>query len=333
MIWKPIDSLLVNITNVYYSPVGLLNNVPFYAIQIKNNKKVISLSDKYNLNQLTSTRYLAMGLKEKEKEIIAPEITLIGGVNFDYLPGDDLVKNNMAKNNGNKKRSIDNSSTLEYLPGTLLEVQKININLQKKGWSSNLIKSDSATEENFKNKISKLPTSIIHIATHGFAFPNQIDSKKISSKNNVFKNRYALNPMVRCGLMFTGANWSWMGYDSIVYKAMNEDGILTGYEIAQLNLRKTKLVVLSACETGLGKILGNEGSFSLQRAFKLAGVDQLIVSLWQVPDEQTMELMTTFYDELSKTKLVVSSFANAQRILKQRYPNDASAWGAFVLIR
>ncbi|MBK7469155.1 MAG: CHAT domain-containing protein [Saprospiraceae bacterium] len=94
--------------------------------------------------------------------------------------------------------------------------------------------------------------------------------------------------MLRSGLIMAGANHAWKTGKPITPEA--EDGILTAYEISQLNLRNTELVVLSACETGLGDIQGNEGVYGLQRAFKIAGAKNLIMSLWQVPDKQTSGL-------------------------------------------
>jgi len=102
--------------------------------------------------------------------------------------------------------------------------------------------------------------------------------------------------------------------------------------VSQLDLSKTKLVVLSACETGLGKIEGSEGTFGLTRGFKLAGVEQLIVSLWSVPDKETMELMSAFYAELAKTNTATKAFAYAQQAMRMKYPSRPDLWAGFVLV-
>ena len=109
-----------------------------------------------------------------------------------------------------------------------------------------------------------------------------------------------------------------------------EDGIVTAYEIAQLNLSKTELVVLSACETGLGDVKGNEGVFGLQRAFKLAGVKKMIVSLWQVPDKETAELMRIFYGYWIKGKTISEALIQAQSDMRKKY--SPYYWAAFVLV-
>jgi CHAT domain-containing protein len=93
--------------------------------------------------------------------------------------------------------------------------------------------------------------------------------------------------MIRSGLILSGANSSWQQVDPRI--ADEEDGILTAYEISLLDLSNTDLVVLSACETGLGEVQGSEGVYGLQRAFKIAGVKNIIMSLWQVPDKQTAQ--------------------------------------------
>jgi CHAT domain-containing protein len=112
-----------------------------------------------------------------------------------------------------------------------------------------------------------------------------------------------------------------------------QNGILTAAEVSQLNLKKTKLVVLSACETGLGTIEGSEGTFGLKRGFKLAGVEQMIVSLWSVPDRETMELMTLFYSDLTKSLNPITSFEKAQRDMRKKYPQEPNKWAGFILVR
>jgi CHAT domain-containing protein len=139
--------------------------------------------------------------------------------------------------------------------------------------------------------------------------------------------------MVRSGLILAGGNWAWTGSDTLSKLGAEQNGILTALEVSQLNLKKTKLVVLSACETGLGKIEGSEGTFGLKRGFKLAGVEQMIVSLWSVPDKETMELMTLFYSDLTKTLNPVTSFEKAQKEMRAKYPTDPEKWAGFVLVR
>ncbi len=115
------------------------------------------------------------------------------------------------------------------------------------------------------------------------------DFRYIEQEKQVF--RLSDNPLMRSGLILSGANLAWKGED--IPEGV-DDGILTAYEVSGMDLFNTQLVVLSACETGLGDIKGSEGVYGLQRSFKMAGVDFLIMSLWQVPDKETSEFMTMF---------------------------------------
>ncbi|MEJ7680988.1 MAG: CHAT domain-containing protein [Segetibacter sp.] len=135
------------------------------------------------------------------------------------------------------------------------------------------------------------------------------------------------NPMFRSGLVLAGANYAWKGGAVIPGK---EDGILTAYEIAQMDLSNTDLVVLSACETALGDLQGNEGVIGLQRAFKMAGVKQLIVSLWRVPDKETTELMTLFYHNWLTGQSTREALRSAQLKMKEKY--SPYFWAAFVVV-
>ncbi|MBK7887694.1 MAG: CHAT domain-containing protein [Bacteroidetes bacterium] len=153
----------------------------------------------------------------------------------------------------------------------------------------------------------------------------------LEKQNRILHPDYANS--LRCELMFAGANLSWIGEQAEMLQKTGDDGILTAAEVSALDLSQTKLVVLSACETGLGKIEGSEGVFGLQRGFKLAGVKQLIVSLWSVPDKETMQLMTTFYSDLAITKDTVKSFAMAQTKMLNNYLDNPEKWAGFVLVR
>jgi CHAT domain-containing protein len=135
--------------------------------------------------------------------------------------------------------------------------------------------------------------------------------------------------MLRSGLIMAGGNAAWQGKQTLEGR---EDGILTAYEISQMNLSNTELVVLSACETGLGDIQDNEGVYGLQRAFKIAGAKYLIMSLWQVPDKQTSLLMTTFYKKWLVEKMTIpDAFHAAQKELRE-IGLDPYQWAGFVLV-
>jgi len=193
-----------------------------------------------------------------------------------------------------------------------------------------LKKGHEATEESFKNIGTNNSASprILHIATHGYFFNDpKLNSGSLSNSETVFK--ISDHPMLRSGLILAGGNLAWQGKQTLEGR---EDGILTAYEISQMNLSNTELVVLSACETGLGDIQGNEGVYGLQRAFKIAGAKYLIMSLWQVPDKQTSLLMTTFYKKWLEDKMTIpDAFHAAQKQLRDG-GLEPYYWAGFVLV-
>ena len=140
----------------------------------------------------------------------------------------------------------------------------------------------------------------------------------------------AVDPLYRSGLILAGANNAWRG-NSIAEG--EEDGILTAYEISYLDLSETELVVLSACETGLGDIDGTEGVYGLQRAFKMAGVKYIIMSLQEVPDKETKELMVHFYKKwLGEGLSIPEAFRAAQNRMREDYENKPEKWAGFILV-
>ncbi len=375
-VWKGIDSLLVGIKRVYYSPAGELNNVSFSALCIEEGSELVAsnkekkrgvvignnktttkacntgLMDKYELHQLTTTRYLADGTLKKEKPI-QPSLVLVGGINFDDIPeqtkeadkeqsNEDFafhanLNKQSASSNGKKrgKRSSSNyGKRMEPLPGTKEEIVNISGLLNTSNWKVQTKSDKKAGEYEFKKELETKAPGVLHIATHGFAFPDEAKKEsKLLDMNQTSTYKVSEDPMVRCGLMLGGSNISWTGNPQKMIEQTGDDGILTAAEVANLDLSNTKLVVLSACETGLGKIEGSEGTFGLKRGFKLAGVEQIIVSLWSVPDKETMELMTLFYSDLTKSLNPVTSFEKAQKEMRNKYPTDPEKWAGFVLVR
>ena len=280
----------------------------------------------------------------KVNESIPLSIKLIGGVNYSDLPlsNDSIEINETTEDFAlqiNLQNELDDSKTnrggkLGYLKGSEIEVKQITKVLQDAGWLTTTTSGRNAGEYQFKDELNLKSPGILHIATHGFAFPEkEIKEEKKFQVQEKSNYKISEDPMVRCGLMFSGANISWLGDSKKMIETTGDDGILTAAEVANMDLSNTKLVVLSACETGLGKIESSEGTFGLKRGFKLAGVDQIIVSLWKVPDNETMELMTLFYSELSLSKDIGSSFNKAQKEMRNRYPYEPEKWAGFVLVR
>ena len=131
---------------------------------------------------------------------------------------------------------------------------------------------------------------------------------------------------MRSGLVFAGANDVWIKDEGNEI----EDGVVTAQEVTNMDLRKTSMAVLSACETGLGDIKETEGVYGLQRSLKMAGVKYIIMSLWQVPDAETVEFMEKLYSKFVITKNIRQSFKDAQKDMSQKY--DPFYWAAFVLL-
>lgn len=165
-----------------------------------------------------------------------------------------------------------------------------------------------------------------------FFFIKEIETTLSRDLDVQYENRepvftYSENPLLRSGLLFAGASRTWQNMPAIEGV---EDGTLTAYEVSNLNLGNTQLVVLSACETGLGDIKGSEGVFGLQHTFKMAGAKYLIMSLWQVPDDQTAELMNLFYTNWCEGMTIKKAFSTAQENMSRKY--EPYYWAAFVLI-
>lgn len=306
LVWLPIENYLKNHSpkkKVYFALSGLLNQIPMSALGTK--EKPI-LSHQYDLYQVGSTYNLTKEVHRDNDN----SVLLIGGV--DYYTTDD---------------SFIDDSKWKALPGTIEEVKAIEKIISKKVNEVSLWESNNATEKRFKALSGQSP-NIIHIATHGFFYENPEASKSNVDDNVSNIYRSSKDPLLRSGLILAGANEAW---ENNSYYGEDEDGILTAMEIANLDLSNTRVVVLSACETGLGDINGSEGVYGLQRAFKMAGVDTLIMSLWQVPDKETAIFMEAFYKNWSDDNTIRTAFIETQRSLSKKYKDDPFKWAAFVL--
>lgn len=327
LVWQPLEQYVAEAKTIYFSPDGLLYQLPFSALAQKEGR---ILSQQYDLFQLSSTSTIS-----NPKKIPRMDSTLlIGGIDYDFNPLSTIkVKENPIsyidiERRGGRKANRSSGETWDYLPGTKRETDSIKLIYDSKGMTYQLLSGASATEENFKKIIGKSP-AILHIATHGFFFENS-SIKKPSVLENPTKNQYKLaeDPLLRSGLILAGANYAWKNGTN---PYANEDAILTALEISNLDLSNTDIVVLSACETGLGDMDSSEGVYGLQRAFKMAGVHYIVMSLWQVPDAETAEFMKLFYSNWLGGNQVRTAFNTAQKTMQLKYADEPQKWAAFVL--
>lgn len=333
-IWQPLEEELEGVKTVYISPAGLLHKISFSAIPVNDS---LNLIDKYRTQVLTTSAMLSDGsgrfeLSEHYKAI------LYGGILYDMDTSDIGYTAGKYKIHGDffiRDRSFEvtdsvrGGGTWPYLEGTLSEIRMVDSIFTQTGIKTEIFSKTEAVEESFKYAESMYP-EIIHIATHGYFLPEPPAPPRdtVSPYSTEYMSHVNTDEtMMRSGLLFAGANSTWRGKKPGLGL---EDGILTAYEVSHLNLSRTRLIVLSACETGLGEVKGSEGVFGLQRAFKMAGVDFIIMSLWQVPDEQTVELMNLFYSKWGKGMDIREAFFAAQKEMSKDY--EPYFWAGFVLM-
>jgi len=321
LIWQPLEVHLNGVKKVNYVPAGKLFSIAFNALPTGKDQLLI---DKYDLRQYTSSRELSLASKKSEKP---KSIALFGDAKF-TMDSTELKRTSASAStstNPIRFASRGRDQQWDALPGTGKEVDDIEKLFKKDGIASLKYTSQSASESNLKKLSGKSP-EILHLATHGFFIPIQSTSNNSNSAENHYSS--ATDPLLRNGILLAGANYTWSGKAPLMGA---EDGVVTAYEISQLDLTNTKLVVLSACETALGDVQGTEGVFGLQRSFKMAGVEKLILSLWQVPDKETAELMKIFYSNWLGGKSIREAFTAAQTEMRNK--NYAPYyWAAFVLI-
>ena len=317
--WEPIEVLLRNVTTVYFSADGVYNKI-----------NPLTLYDKQKNHYLVDR--LTVRLLSNLREIVKPPRTLSGTLSAslfgfpDFRSGTPLP----AVNGGALTRNSAISEIVRHgvadLPGTKEEVLNIEKLLKKNQWIVNSYLNKEASEDKIKSIASP---DILHIATHGFFISeNDGDAPMVYSKDGSLSFD---NPLTRSGLLLAGVEKNLTTKSSNPGAALEEDGVLTALEVMNLNLDHTDLVILSACETGSGKIRNGEGVYGLQRAFLVSGANNLVMSLWKVSDEATEELMIGFYTNFLASKDKVAAFRQAQLDLKKKY--DAPFyWGAFVLI-
>lgn len=296
---SPLLRLLPEGSRIYLTTSGLFSKLSIPALCVSKNKY---LSDIYNIRLLSSPMTLCLENNSDIEINGKTDISLWGGINYGKTEQDTLTDGERAFKRGIPIRKLD---------GSKKEVLKINEIFENYGIRCELYTGGNAT----KSKFLKSKPHILHISTHG-----------------AFNGAGKINPLYNSLLFFANANEAWL---NPLPENVNEHGIVNGIDIESMNLGSCELAVLSACETGLGTADTREGVIGLQRAFKLAGVKKIIMTMWNVSDDATQMFMVAFYDYLLKDKKhnVNDAFAKARNMLRKSVNyNNPYYWGAFVLL-
>jgi CHAT domain-containing protein len=294
----PLETLLEGVNQLCISPDGVLNLMPFEALLDSEQRYLV---ERYRIRYISAARDLAI-----------PPVAASGAAAAIF--GDPAYG---ATDTGDSEpapgpRSSELMRRFTRLPETEAEAEAIAGLIP----AASLYKGPHATETQIKQVRSP---RILHIATHGFFLPDPGGMEGSEELTALVRE----DPLVRSGLALACANSPCPGTD---------DGILTALEATTLHLDGTELVVLSACDTGVGDIVNGDGIYGLRRAFVLAGARQQIISLWKVDDAATRELMTEFYQRFVQG----ASAPDSLRAVQLRWARDGERrhpfyWASFVL--
>ena len=326
LIWKPILKQY-SPKNIYFSPDGILHRFP---IEYSNVDGVGEMNEKFNMFRLSSTKEIVIN---KQKEPIK-KAALYGGLDYNGISNNAVIGDERA----NLMRSINERGGFEPLYETYEEVIDIGNILKSSNIATTLFTGDSGTEESFKN-LSGKNINVLHLSTHGmYVNSNDVEQKKnannfdflelVSNEKDPVKEDKV---MTHSFLIMSGGNKT-IQREAIVQDT--EDGILTASEISHMDLQNLDLVVLSACETALGDI-NYSGIYGLQRGFKKAGANTILMSLDKVDDEATRILMVEFYRNMMSEKTKLQSLKEAQHYLRQvdngKY-DKPEYWASFIML-
>jgi CHAT domain-containing protein len=293
--WSRIDAELRGKKMIYASLDGVYNQINVNTFKKPTGEYVIN---QYDMILLGNSKDL-IALKKHKAKPSKKTATLLGFPEY-------------------------GTGEIASLPGTKVEIDAVSKILKGSGYQVTQYLQKNATEANLKS--IKGP-SLVHIATHGYFLK---DVESTGSAFGVHIDNAGDNPLLRSGLLLAGAASTVSG-KRMPNLESNDNGILTAYEAMNLNLEGTDLILLSACETGLGEVKSGEGVYGLQRAFLVAGADALIMSLWKVDDAATQQLMTNFYSNWAKLGNKQKAFKQAQLQLMAKY-KEPYFWGAFVMM-
>ncbi|WP_227609756.1 CHAT domain-containing tetratricopeptide repeat protein [Hymenobacter translucens] len=322
--WQPISRALPPGTKrVYLSADGVYQQINLNTLQNPATGKF--LLEELDVRLVGSTRELAR--KPATGSHPVNEGVLVGNPAYRLSTAMEPMARASASPRGsyNYRESFLKAGEIPPLPGTADEIEELDRLFAAANVPRRRYTQAAATEEAIRDLHRP---RVLHIATHGFFVP---ESRTVSAQNGKklteAQTSAAIDPMLRSGLLLAGVT----NFRDAKVKPATEDGILTAYEASLLDMQDTELVVLSACETGLGEVLNGEGVYGLQRGFTVAGAKSIMMSLWRVDDLVTKQLMAAFYKNWLSGQTKRAALKAAQLQIKAQHP-EPYYWGAFVLV-
>jgi tetratricopeptide (TPR) repeat protein len=313
-LWAPIGQALPSQTKrIIISPDGELNFISFATLLTKDKQ---FLAQRYNIQYVASGRDLLRELKSST----AKEVVLFANPDFGLASTAMLAKadNRSAVAGlvrGAEKRDIEDWS-FRSLDGTQKERDELIKKFAGWGWTP----TDFTAKEATKEALLKIHSPyILHLATHGFFAKEdptsaQTEPEGLSKvRQGVIKSKFFKNPMHRSGLALAGAQTTIEAWQHDEVPPVENDGIMTAEDVSTLDLKGTWLVTLSACDTGSGQARAGEGVMGLRRGFIQAGVQNLLMTLWPISDEVTVQIMSDFYEAAHGSGNAPEALAEVQR--------------------
>jgi tetratricopeptide (TPR) repeat protein len=328
LVWRPFAALVKNASTVFIAPDGDLSLVSFAGLLDDDRKYLI---EKYPIHYLASGRDL---IRMQDKAPSGSGLLAMGDPDFERLsqsaPAASIsVPLVLAAFNLRSSCEALNKLRVAALPGTRREVESVVMQWKRSGAEAALACFDSgATEECFKQQAPG--KRVIHLATHGFYISEECKPiRSLHALQESLESSVGENPFLQSGFLLAGANRHGNGAN----EPGGDDGIVTAEAVAAMNLQGTDLVVLSACETGLGAVKSGEGVYGLRRAFQVAGARTVISALWPIDDKATAEFMGRLFaakDETIAQTMQSTALNRLASLRAARKSDHPFYWAAFV---
>ena len=300
IVLNPLLPYLSGKKKISISPSGVLYRIPFPGL-VANRQY---LGQKYEIEIFSHLRNFSENHEDRRHSGLSA--LLIGGLNFGSFQQMNV--------------------SFPFLPGTKLEIEQIASKLNTKGWKLHTLVGNQATRSKTMSLMTESSAHVIHLATHGFSYEyvHNNDIGDLTLRNRIATST---NPLLRSGVALSEINAYWSAENQFIE---DESGILTAFDIANIQLPQTKLVFLSACESGVGDIHSKEGVFGLPRSFQLAGADQVIYTLWNIDDQITNKFVHHFYKKFVRHQNTKKAFRWAQ--IKMARKHNPYFWSGFTLL-